>query len=141
METFQLAININAPKEKVWEALWKDENYRKWTAVFTEGSYAESDWQEGSKIRFLSPGGDGMFGTIKKMKANEQMIFEHQGEIKNSVEEVQDWKGATESYFLTENNGITTLRCEMYTSEEFKEYFQDTLPKALAIVKQIAEQD
>ena len=87
MATLNFSVTINAPKEKVWDVLWSDEGYRKWTAVFTEGSYAESDWKEGSKIRFLSAEGDGMYGIIHKKEPFEQMVFEHQGEIKNGVEE------------------------------------------------------
>ena len=45
MKKLQFSIEINAPKEKVWDTLWQDENYRKWTSVFMEGSFAESDWK------------------------------------------------------------------------------------------------
>ena len=55
MKKLQFSIEINAPKEKVWDTLWQDENYRKWTSVFIEGSFAESDWKEGGKIHFLTP--------------------------------------------------------------------------------------
>ncbi|MEX2593834.1 MAG: hypothetical protein WD426_13755 [Anditalea sp.] len=30
---------INAPKEKVWDTMLKDETYREWTSAFTEGSH------------------------------------------------------------------------------------------------------
>ena len=90
--TLKFQANINAPKEKVWEILWNDQTYRKWTAAFTEGSHAESDWNEGSKILFLSPKGDGMFSVIDKKIPNEQMTFRHLGEIKNGVEETKEWE-------------------------------------------------
>jgi hypothetical protein len=48
LSTLIFVSTINAPKEKVWDALWKDASYRKWTAVFMDGSYAKSDWAEGS---------------------------------------------------------------------------------------------
>ena len=76
MAKINFQININAPKEKVWEMLWSDEGYRNWTSVFTEGSYAESDWKEGSKIKFLSPDGSGMFGIIKRKIDYERMTFQ-----------------------------------------------------------------
>lgn len=61
MEKLHFSTNINAPREKVWDTLWNDNSYRKWTSAFMEGSYAETDnWKEGSKVLFLSPGGDGM---------------------------------------------------------------------------------
>ena len=140
METMNFTININASKEKVWDALWSDANYRKWTAVFSEGSYAETDWEEGSEIRFLSPGGDGMYSIIQKKVPLEQMVFAHQGELKNRKVENKDWAGAKEAYYLQEKNGITELKVQMDATAEFKDYFTNTFPKALAVVKQIAEQ-
>ncbi|MFN7118935.1 MAG: SRPBCC domain-containing protein [Saprospiraceae bacterium] len=139
METLHFSIEIHASKEKVWNALWEDTNYRKWTSVFMAGSYAESDWNEGSKIRFLSSDGNGMFSRIAKKTPHEQMVFEHLGEIKNGVEETQDWGGAKEAYFLSGNQGVTHLKVELDTNEEYAKYFSDTFPKALAEVKNIAE--
>ena len=55
---------IKASKDKVWNALWDDENYKKWTSVFSEGSHAISDWKEGSKILFLDSNGSGMYSII-----------------------------------------------------------------------------
>lgn len=141
MSTLTFSTKINAPKEKVWEALWDDANYRKWTSAFTEGSYAESDWNEGSKISFLTPKGDGMFGIIQKKVPGIQMTFKHLGEVKNGIEEPKNWGDATESYHLDETNGTTELlvKLEMESSAEFEQYFNDTFPKALEIVKQISE--
>lgn len=139
MKTLHFSIQINAPKEKVWNALWEDQNYRKWTAVFQEGSYAESDWQEGSKILFLGSNGDGMFSMIEKKTPHQQMTFKHLGELKNGVEERTDWGDARESYFLTEKDGGTELKVELDSVGEFESYFSETFPKALQVVKDIAE--
>src|SRR5258705_11981452 len=102
MTTLKFNAKINAPKEKVWATLWNDTTYKQGTDAFMEGSYAESDWKEGSKILFLSPGGNGMFSIIEKKVPNEQMVFKHLGEIKNGVEEPKDWGEAIESYHLEE---------------------------------------
>ena len=54
MKNMNFDISINAPREKVWEVLWDDASYRKWTSAFSEGSYAVTDnWKKGSKILFL----------------------------------------------------------------------------------------
>lgn len=139
MTKVDFSITINAPKEKVWEVLWGEPGYRKWTSVFMEGSYAETDWQEGSRIKFLSPSGDGMSSLIRRKVPFEQMVFEHRGEIKNGVEQNMEWAGATEAYYLNEQNGVTELRVSMDATEEFKDYFSTTFPKALQVVKQTAE--
>ena len=141
MATLAFSVNINAPKEKVWDTLWDDQSYRKWTAAFMEGSYAESDWNEGSKIFFLGSNGDGMVSTIQKKTPPDEMVFKHIGEIKNGVEEINNWENATESYFLSETNGTTELAVElkMDDSPEFEKYFTETFPKALEIIKQLSE--
>jgi hypothetical protein len=140
MTTLKFTTKINAPKEKVWDILWNDSTYRKWTAAFMEGSYAESDWKEGSKILFLTPKGDGMFSIIEKKIPNEQMTFKHLGELRNGIEKPKDWGDARESYQLKEKNGITELDVQLDSVGEFEQYFNDTFPKALNVLKQIAEQ-
>ena len=140
MKKLEFSIEIQAPKEKVWDALWTDENYRNWTSVFMEGSYAESDWQEGSKIHFLSPGQKGMFGIIEKLVPFEKMYFLHKGEIKEGKEQETTYgDDAIERYDLSENNGVTTLTATMNAPEEYIGYFASTFPKALEKVKEISE--
>ncbi len=139
MTTLNFSAEINAPAKKVWQILWDDQSYRQWTSVFMEGSHAKSDWQEGSKIQFLTPKGDGMYSVIYRKVENREMVFKHLGEVKDGVEVPADWGEAFESYFLTENGGNTGLRVELNTTEDFQQYFTDTFPKALNLVKQLAE--
>jgi len=145
MVTKQFLINIYAPPERVWDVLWTDKSYREWSSVFSEGSYAESDWHEGSGIKFLSPQGTGMYSTIVKKKEPELMSFKHIGELKDGVEQpitaqTECWSGAMETYSLSEKNGITTLKVDMDITEEFVSYFDGVFPKALQKVKELSEQ-
>jgi len=139
MKKIKFSININASKEKVWATLWNDSTYRQWTSVFAADSHAESDWQEGSEIKFVDGTGNGMFAIIEKIIPNQQMSFKHMGEIKNGIKAPVDWAGAMENYFLTESNGVTELNMEMDMNEEFEKYFSETFPKAIALIKQISE--
>jgi hypothetical protein len=144
MEKLKFSINIKSPKEKVWKVLWDDETYRKWTNVFSEGSYAVSDWKEGDKILFLGPEGGGMYSMIAKKIPNEFMSFKHLGTIKNGEEQPLDeegkkWTGAMENYTLKEINGQTELFVEIDIVEEHKDYFSEAFPKALQKVKEISE--
>jgi len=144
MEKLKFSIGIKAPKEKVWNILWNDETYRKWTSVFSEGSYAVTDWKEGSKVLFLGGEGNGMYSVISKAKPNEFMSFKHLGVIKNSIEQPLDeeskkWSGALENYSLEEKNGLTELKVEMDMAEDHKSYFNETFPKALQKVKELSE--
>ena len=144
MQKIKFSINIQATPSKVWDALWQDANYREWTSAFCEGSYAISDWKEGSRVHFLSPDGGGMYSTIHKLITDKQMSFKHIGVMKNNEEQPLDdetkmWTGSMEEYFLTEENGGTTLTTQMDAADSFAEYFADTFPKALDKVKAIAE--
>ena len=64
MEKAEYKTKINASPKKIWNILWDDETYRKWTSVFSEGSYMESDWKVGGRTLFLDGKGNGMVSTI-----------------------------------------------------------------------------
>lgn len=82
-----------------------------------------------------------MFGVIEKKVPLEVMTFKHLGELKNGRQETKDWAGARESYALTALTDQTTeVEVALDATDEFQDYFQDTFPKALHILKQISEQ-
>lgn len=142
MTTLNYSITIACLPATVWQNLWNDASYRQWTAVFMEGSYAESSWQQGDKISFLTPNGNGMFGVIQTRIENKEMTFRHLGEIKNGVEKNKGWEHATESYRLSEAQDGTLLKVVLTMDDDnakFESYFNDTFPKALAILKQLCE--
>ena len=144
LKKISFSTTIKATKEKVWAALWNDENYKAWTTAFATGSHAITDWQEGSKVLFLEGKGDGMFCTIAKKIPNEFMSFKYNGEVKNNVEIPADektstWVNGHENYTLKEADGITTLDVEMTVTDGMKDYFNSTFPKALQLVKKNAE--
>ena len=146
MEKKQFKIEIAAPKEKVWKILWGDNTYPVWTAAFAEGSQVETNWEEGSKVLFLDGKGEGMVSTIAKKIPNEFMSFKHLGTVKNGVEDLhgektKEWSGALENYILKTRDGKTELVVDMDMTEEFKDYFTNTWPKALDKVKQLAEKN
>lgn len=144
LSTLEFMILINASCEKVWEVLWNDASYRQWTSVFNEGSYAVSNWNEGDRIHFLSPTGEGMYSLIEKKVINEHMAFKHLGVIKEGKEmpideETEQWSGSHEIYNLAESNGTTWLRVNLSIAENYRDYFSKVFPKALEKVKEIAE--
>ncbi|MES2284132.1 MAG: SRPBCC domain-containing protein [Bacteroidota bacterium] len=145
LKRLTFTTKIKAPKSKVWNVLWDDTTYRQWTSVFSEGSYAVSDWKEGSKILFLDAKGDGMYSTIAKSIPNEFMSFKHLGEVKNKKEgpfdEIsKEWEGAMENYTLKEKDGLTELTVEIEGGDEKDvNFFKDFFPKALEKVKVLSE--
>ena len=103
MLNMNFSIDINVPKEKVWNALWEDASYREWTSAFMEGSYAVTDnWKEGTKVLFLDPKGSGMVSMVAEDKPYGFMSFKHLGEVIDGVEDttsdkVKQWAGALEN--------------------------------------------
>jgi hypothetical protein len=141
MQRLHFSIRIEAPRERVWAVLWQDATYRDWTSVFAEGSYAVSDWNEGSSIQFLDPkSGGGMSAVIVKKRPNELMSFKHVAEIRDGREQPPaEWSGALETYTLDDTDGATTLTVDLDAAEEYREMFEDKFPKALQRVKTLAE--
>ena len=136
------SVDIDAPRQRVWEVLWDDRTYRDWTSAFMEGSHAVSDWKEGSKIQFLDPSGNGMSAVIEKKVPNERMTFRHLAEIKEGKEQPAppSWSGALEEYTLKDNGKGTTLIVDSDAADEYKESFEKAFPKALHRVKELATQ-
>ena len=146
MEKQHFNISINAPREKVWDILWGKTSYPAWTSAFTEGSRVETDWKKGSKALFLDAKNEGMVSTIAENKPNEFMSIKHLGVVKGGVEDLdsegtKEWAGATEDYTLKTVNGKTELAVDMDITEELKDYFLKTWPKALERVKELAEKN
>lgn len=148
MDRQQYTISIDAPREKVWDVLWNDATYPVWTAPFSPGSRAETDWQKGSKTLFINDDRDGMVSTIAENIPNEFMSIKHLGVVHKGVEDTEsekarEWAGGLENYTLKTVNGQTELVVDMTTEneipQEYKDFFLDTWPKALDKVKELAE--
>ena len=142
MSRLHFSTDIQAPRATVWNVLWNDATYREWTRVFSEGSHAVSDWNEGSKVQFLdATSGSGMSAVIEQKRPNEFMSFKHVAEIKNGEEQPPaEWSGAFENYRLEDSGrGATKLTVELDTPDEHREMFEARFPKALEKVKVLSE--
>ncbi|RYY54465.1 MAG: SRPBCC domain-containing protein [Chitinophagaceae bacterium] len=146
METLDFKKQIEASRARVWEVLWGEDTYPKWTSPFCAGSVAESDWQEGSEIKFLDAKGSGMLAVIKKKVPGEYMSFVIEGMVDNGKEvregpSVDDWKGGQENYTLLESGGGTELKVHL-TSDgmdpDMLAFFKDAWPKALDKLDELA---
>jgi uncharacterized protein YndB with AHSA1/START domain len=145
MITLKFTASIHAPKQRVWYVLWEKTFYEHWAAVFSEGSTVKTDnWKEGTEVQFVDPNGNGMLSIIAANRYGEYMSFEHIGMIMDGVkdtnsEKVKGWAGAKENYTLQQDGGSTTLTVEMDTTEEYKDYFSNSWPKAMDKIKELAE--
>jgi uncharacterized protein YndB with AHSA1/START domain len=151
MATEQYKIEINAPRERVWDVLWGNVTYTQWTVPFHEGSVIETDWKVGGKTFFTDGKGSGMVSTIVENIPNEFISFKHLGMVKDGVEdtsspEVQQWAGATENYTLKALNGETaktelTVDMDMNLDEKMLAYFHEAWPKSLQLIKELTEEN
>ncbi len=145
MKTLIFEIRIEALPEKVWQSLWKPENYKAWTRIFSEGSYYKTDsFTEGSRIHLLTPAGEGMYSLIDKLEENRYLAFRHLGWISNFEEQPIDqaaeaWTNAMETYQLTESDGGTELIVRVDTVEEYVDHMNRKFPMALEELKRLAE--
>ena len=144
MNSLDYSIKIKAPKAKIWDALWNEDNYRRWAAVFFEGSYiVVSSWNEGKTIHFLGPEKNGIFSIIDSHLPNNSIRFKHIGNVLEGKEQDLDeetklWSGATESYSLTEGkNGTFKLSVKIDVMDEHLDFMKEKLPLALKEIKRM----
>ncbi|MEC3879069.1 SRPBCC family protein [Parapedobacter sp. 10938] len=151
MKTLQFTKEIEATAQKVWDVLWNPGTYSKWTSAFNaddpEGGSMQTDWQVGGKTLFLSGSGNGMVATIKSIDEPYELVFEHLGEMIDGGEDamserVKAWAGSLEEYYLTEWNGVTTLRTSVQIPEgdDGEEIMDRGFTEGLEEVKRLAEQ-
>ncbi len=143
-KSLKQSVQINAPKQKVWDVLLDDATYRQWTSVFSPGSHAVGGWDEGSKVHFLDGEGRGLVSTVKVHKPAEIITIEHIGVIDKNTEdfesdEAKKWAGSLETYRVSESGGKTQLDVEMDIIPEYEEFMNTTWAKALVLVKELAE--
>lgn len=149
MKKLHYSIDIDAPKEKVWNVMLGENTYREWTKAFSEGGHFEGDWSKGSKMRFIGPDPEtgkegGMVSRIAENKPYEYISIEHVGIMKDGKEdteseEARKWVPAFENYTFSEGGGKTELLVEMDSADEYVQMFEEMWPKALQNLKKLAE--
>ncbi len=147
--TLHFNISINATPERVWDCIVTDAPYREWTAAFHPGSHFVGGWNAGDKIKFLGPDDEGnMRGMVSEIADANHPSFisiRHLGFVFNDAEdttsaEVTSWAPAYENYRLdAQPNGTTLFTVEMDSNEEMAAMFEGIWPKALEILKTVAE--
>lgn len=151
MERIQFNTDIQASAEKVYETMLglKDiKTYEHWTAAFNPTSTYEGKWDKGSKILFVGVDENGkrggMVSEVVENKPFEFVSIRHYGFVDGdqeitSGEQVEKWAGGLENYSFSEQNGLTKVTVEMDTIEDYKDFFNEAYPKALTLLKEVAE--
>ncbi len=141
MKEMKFTIEINAPKEKVWNTLWQDGTLREWAGIVDPGTYMIGELKEGSTVQFNSAEGYGVTSYVAKLELNEYVLFKHKADTKDGGEKNREdqWTGGNESYTLIEKNGTTTLTLMFDVPEELEQFMNERYPKALSRLKELSE--
>lgn len=143
MKTIKKTVKIEAPKEKVWNVLLEDDYNRIWMAEFMEGSHAKTDWIVGHKVRFLDSENNGIVGKIATKQPYDVIEIVYDGEVRNGEDDFESdsakaMKGAKENYYLSEDNGTTTLSVESDMEERHFDMVSVAWDKALEKINELA---
>ena len=151
MKKIEFKEQIKASAQKVYDCmlgLSDISTYEQWTAEFNPTSSYEGTWNKGDKIYFIATDENGKrAGMVSEIAENipfEFVSIRHYGMLDGeneitSGELVESWAGCLENYSFKEHNGITTLKIEVETLDDYISYFQGTWPKALHKLKKIVE--
>jgi hypothetical protein len=144
MKKLHYSITIQAPKEKVWDMMLHDTTYRVWSEPFARGSHFVGSWEKGSEIKFMAPDErtgelSGMICKVAEHKPYEFISLEFSDVINGSEDDNKEWLGAHENYTFREVNGATELSIDTEAEDEYVPLFDNSWPKALRKLKDIAE--
>ncbi len=138
----QFTIEINTPKQKVWDTLWQDETFREWAGLIDPGTYMVGELKEGNEVQYISAeNGYGVTSLVERLRPGEYLLLRHQADTQDEGkrEREKEWTGGEESYSLSEKDGTTTLAVAFDVPSEMEELFKGLYPKALERVKALAE--
>ena len=144
VKRIQFTATINAPVPTVWHVTTSLESYKRWASAFMAGCYFEGSWEQGAKIRFLAPSGDGMVSEIAENRRNDFISIRHLGYIVQGVEDttsesIRAWAPVYENYTFVAVPEGTKMVVDLDVTPEFEQDMKEAWPKALARIKQLCE--
>lgn len=141
MRDMQFTIEINAPKQKVWDTLWEDATLRQWAGIIDPGTHMVVDLKVGNEVQFISAeNGYGVTSLVEKLVEGEFLLLRHSADTQDSGKQQREkqWTGSEESYSLVEKDDVITLTVVFDVPTELEGYFKINYPKALKKVKELA---
>lgn len=151
MKTLSNSIQINASAERVWQVLWNESTIKVWAAAYGPGmEFRGGDWQEGNQTTIADANGNGGYGIIEKVIPNQLMRIREKGWILNWKALSPDysvtigdkelvWEAGIGEFRLEEQNESTKLSIEIELGDDWASILEDVFPKALQLIKNLAE--
>ncbi len=86
MKELQYSIEIDAPRERVWDTLWQDATFRDWASIIDPETYMVGDLKEGNEIQFISAAnGYGVTSLVKKVIVGEFLLLNHSADTQDKL--------------------------------------------------------
>jgi len=131
-------IRINAPASVVWDALTKPELIKQ----YFFGTYASSDWKEGSPITFQGEWEGKQYkdkGTILRVKPGKLLQYNFWSSMSGIEDKPENYVVIT--YELANDNGGTSLTITQQNipTEEMKEHSEQNWRKVMEGLKEMVE--
>ena len=148
MKELYYEVKIFAPREVVWNKMLDKETYNDWCNAFCEDSQLVQyigDWEQGGEVKFIDPNMGGTLALLEEVVPYEKTVARHIATLSKDHEEdttsemAKKWVGTMETYLFEEENGVTTLKVEIKTHEDFVEMFERGWPVALGNLKRLVE--
>lgn len=142
MVALNYMIRINASKQKIWAVLWDDHTFREWANLIDEGTYMNGELREGGEVEFISSvNGYGVTSYVEKLVPEEFVRLKHLADTQEygTDQREKEWSGGSESYRLTEVDGLTELSIIMDVPDDLSDYFNTVYPSVLSSIKWLSE--
>ena len=149
MERLVYTVSISASPPKIWEVLFSDSTFPIWSALFSEGNQAHGTWAEGTEIMILNRNREGVVYLVEINNPFQEMTLRQVGIFKDeqkhaSDPEVLEFAGGHENYYIQQEENDedeSTLRIEKDANAVQKTFFDSVFPRALEMVKSMAESE
>lgn len=141
MKLLEFTTQISATPEKVWNVLFTQDYYGKWSSAMNSGTYFEGNWEEGSIMKFLDQKNNGMYNLVEINKENQLLRMKHLGWIIDGELSPQGWEDSTVTYILEPNDNGTLLKAEVNSLDEFIEFFNTKYPQNFELIKNLSESE
>lgn len=142
MQEISFTIDIQAPKEHVWSALWDDTYFREWAGIIDPGTYMVGELREGNEVQSISAeNGYGVTSVVEKLIINEFTQLRHVSDTQDVGAETRkdEWTGGVEKYKLTDDNHSTLLEISFSVPKKLEDYFNNAYPKVMEKIKELSE--
>ncbi len=144
IKRMRIETTIAAPVARVCAVMLEPETYEQWTSAFFAGSRYEGSWEQGGRIHFLAPSGDGMVAEIAEHRPGEFLSIRHLGVVAGGVEdttspEVRAWAPAYENYTFSAVPGGTRLTIDQDVTADHEESMRKSWTRALVLLKELCE--